>query len=73
MRLIDVVQAANDAAMLTAALTPLIAQATAAGATEVSDEALALARAGLGDKIAALAAQIDKARADAAAGKPPAP
>jgi hypothetical protein len=60
--LLAIVSALNDATMLMQAFTPLYQQAIANGQTEVSDEDVAAARAGLGKSIDLLDAAIADAK-----------
>jgi hypothetical protein len=64
LTILAAVTAINDMTMLTAALTPLVQQAMASGATEISDADVAAARARLSGNIDALDALIAKSRAD---------
>lgn len=61
LTLLAAVSLLNDATTIMTAVTPLVHQALANGETEISDDAIAAARAKLSGDIAALDAAIAKA------------
>ncbi len=62
VKVIDVVSTINDASVLISVLTPLVQQAVADGATEISADAVAEARARLTMNIESLDAMISEAK-----------